>query len=204
MSIKLQVAKGLGDAYLNCLRAISYVGHETVRPIGFKFDGCENIINIANNVQEDTPTVISNVSKGIFKCNGLDFGVKEVQCVCDGVLTLQELLEGSGIISLHDCEIIHSTSPINVSVVFAKAAGWYTVEMNTSKLKENGFNNYIAINSRHCDIETFSYNRVSRLDDVDVYEVNIVTNGSISEQAVLDNSMKILSNAEQDFVKIIS
>lgn len=201
MSIKVRILRGLGDAYLNCVRSAAYVGIDVIRPIGVRVGGSSNVVDISNSVQEDMPTVISAIVKGNYTGDLNPGELLEVKIVSNGELMLSDLLNGSRIKSTVDLPIMHSMVETEISVVFAYTHGWYKTEDNMSKLEKAGYSGYVAVNSRHCGIDTFTYNKVMQLDHEDVYDVNIRTINGQSEEKIFRYAQALLAS---ECVKIIS
>ena len=200
MSIKVRILRGLGDAYLNCIRSAAYVGIDVIRPIGVMVGGSSNVVDVSNSVQEDMPTVISAIIKGNYTGDLNPDELLEVKVVSNGELTLSDLLNGSRIKSTIDLPIMHSMVETEISVVFSCAHGWYKTEDNMSRLENAGYSGYVAVNSRHCDIDTFTYNRVMQLDHEDVYDVDIRTISGQSEEKIFRYAQTLL---DSECVKIV-
>ena len=201
MSIQVQILRGLGDAYLNCIRSAAYVGINVIRPIGVRIGGSSTVIDVSNSVQEDMPTIVSAISKGVYTGDLKPGELVEVSTSSNGELSLVELLNGSRIKSSVDVTVMHSMVNTEISVIFTSANGWYKTEDNMSKLEAGGYTGYVTINSRHCDIETFTYNRTMQLDHEDVYDVSIRTISGHDECKIFKYAQSLLGS---DCIKIIS
>ena len=147
MSIQVQILRGLGDAYLNCIRSAAYVGINVIRPIGVRIGGSSTVIDVSNSVQEDMPTIVSAISKGVYTGDLKPGELVEVSTSSNGELSLVELLNGSRIKSSVDVTVMHSMVNTEISVIFTSANGWYKTEDNMSKLEAGGYTGYVAINS---------------------------------------------------------
>lgn len=183
---------GTGEAFLNAIRAAAFVTQPVLRPVGFKVGNASNVLAISDNVEEDMTTFISNVCSGIFATNS-DNEAIEVTAVCDGELTMSQMLHGSGVQCDRDFPVLHSLSPVEVSVVFRKDKGTHYSDENQEFLKSRGFSHNVAINSRHCNLESFTFKRVDEEKNKETFEITIVTNDGESPKVLLDNAMRLFA-----------
>lgn len=188
MQVNLQT--GTGSAYLNAIRSTAYGCYPVVRPIGFKVGDHSTVVTTSDSVLEDMTTFISNVSHCIFKCTG-DRDLIVATCLCNGELRISELLADSPISVENDAIILHSMQEIEVSVVFLNTTGNRMLYDNSDLLEKHGLTGYVAITSRHCIINAFTFHKIDELgDNTEVFEVSIETIDDTNEESVFNHAVK--------------
>lgn len=169
---------------LNAARSAAFICYPCIRPIAFDVGGDSNVLSISDSVIEDMTTFISNVSTLNFSYSG-NSALIAAKVTCDGTLTIKQLLAGTGISCNVDREILHSSTPTDVTVVFAVQSGNKLNTENEELLTETPYEKFTVINSRHCIVNSFTYHKIDDSDGNETYDVTIDTIGDVSEEEVL-------------------
>lgn len=189
--LEVTLRKGLGNPILNAVRGAAFFSCPVVRPIAFKVGGASNVLSISDTVIEDMTSFISGVCKFNYAYNG-NRGLVIASCECNGELLLSELLRGSGIASTGDCVVLHSTAPITVEVIFAFRAGNYTSAENSQLVKTAGYEGFTAINSRHCNVESFTFKHLTEDSQTETFEVSVKTVDGQSADVFVQSAIDLL------------
>lgn len=196
IQLNVSFEKGIGTALLNAVRAESFVRQSVVRPIGFKIGSTSNILDTPECVIEDMTTFISSVDEFCFVSDG-DKDCIVATCVCDGDLSISDLVNSS-LRVVGDGTVLHSTQPVEVSVVFRKACGAFLNSANSDFMIKRGLQDFVAVNSRHSTIETFTAYKVGESDDIETFAIEIATNDGSSSNALLRNAVSgVIENASK-------
>lgn len=191
--LEITLRKGIGNPILNAVRSAAFFCCPVIRPVAFKVGGESNVLNISDTVIEDMTTFISTVSKFNYAYNGNSKFVV-ARCECNGELRLSELLSGVGITSDQDGVILHSTAPICVEVVFMFCAGNYTSLENTKSVQDAGYNGFVVVNSRHCNVESFTFKHLSEDQQTETFEVSVTTLDGRSAEAICKDAIGLLGS----------
>lgn len=189
--------KGVGTAFLNAVRAESFIKQDVLRPIGFKVGDTSTIIDTPENVLEDMTTFISNVDVFNF-CATQNKDLIIAQCQCNGVLSMRGLLDGTGIQVPYDEEILHTMGDVNVCVAFRMANGNHLSNENAAFLEDHGVHGFSAINSRHSTIKSFTANKIEEDDYTETFDIEIITSDGSDSNSILRNAVRaIVENANK-------
>ncbi len=191
--LEITLRKGMGNPILNAVRSAAFFCCPVIRPVAFKVGGESNVLSISDTVIEDMTTFISTMSKFNYAYNG-NSKLVVASCECSGELQLSELLGDVGITSDHDGVILHSTAPIKVEVVFAYARGNYTTLENTKLIQDAGYGGFVAINSRHCNVESFTFKHLSEDKQTETFEVTVKSLDGRSAEAVVKDAVALLES----------
>lgn len=188
--LEVSVNKYSGASLLNTIRQIALTNLHEVRPIGFKVGSFSNSLMIGDTVEEDMVEFISAVSSSVFKlldCNS-DACYVWKGTVKD-VLSISDLDDGTLSVMCHGTqELLHVFEPISVEIYFRCAAGKYTVEENSNYLKSHGYDTDAieVIASHHSVTQYFSFKKIEENETNDIYGVQIVSKGDLTEQQIFN------------------
>jgi DNA-directed RNA polymerase alpha subunit len=190
------------DGVINSIRQIALTRLNSLRPIAFAVGESSNVINISEKCEEDMTEFIGNISSMAFSYTG---GNKLVtwKNLCRDVLNASAFSNGEiGVISYDVTEVLHVFTPMNVTVYFRFDSGKHTKEDNEAFLKKNGVNtdSLVIINSRHGVVKNFVVNKLEEdASDNVSYDVNVITEGTISAEEVVSQAISILKRDLENF-----
>ena len=172
--MRLQLNKYCANGICNSIRQTVLTRLPCVRPIGFSIDGA-TVISINDSVEEDMTEFISSVSAGNFYCREDTDSIIECSVSVDGVLKLSDLCKANPNLVLigEDRCVLHTLSPISVTVLFRYDSGTNSVADNTEFLSKNGFPNAIAICSRHSYVTAATFQLIETQGNDSIMELSV-------------------------------
>lgn len=199
--MKRKVRKGCGGIVANAIRQIALTELNCLRPIAVKVGNDSNVISAGPHVLEDMIQVCSNLNALGYVCNN-EKEVIEFRTVVTGTLMASELKSDEFSVVLpngQDLELMHVLNDsIELIVYFKNSHGVCGKDDNVYSLTQAGYDTdkLVVINSRHTDVENFSY-VISDDTDVDTDSIDFSISSRISdkldfEEKVLEDSIQIL------------
>lgn len=189
--VKVKFNKGVGNAFLNCVRCAAFHSTSTIKPIGFRVGGDSTVVSISDSVLEDMTTFIKNIALKKYKYCGADDLVC-ASAVCHSDLLLSDLLAGSGVTVDVDGVVLHSTANVPVEVIFRYSAGCYSADENATFIRKNGYEGFVPIASRHSAVKTFTFDVSEATDTEEIFEVRIESVDDSDELVLLKQATKFV------------
>lgn len=197
--MKVVLDSNSSNAFLNLLRKVLRSRLPSARPIAFKVGSVCDVCNTADSVEEDMSEFISNVSSSFFAMNE-DSELAVYTCSVNGTLSLagaSSELAASGVtvLDLGTDEVLHTLSPIPVTIYFRRAPGRFTARENEEFLAGKGVDTseLIIINSRHCPIKNLTYEEVDQYDGKTEYNFSLETDGSITSESAVASALNLIA-----------
>lgn len=202
--------RGYGHTLGNALRRIMLSSMIGYAPTEAQIAGVVHEYSQIDGVLEDVVDILLNLKGVVFKLEGRD----------DVMLTLRK--EGDGVVTAADFDLPHDVTIINPNHVIAHLSGG-RIEMQVKVEKGRGYqpgdvrafqDDYsknvigrIIMDASFSPIERVSYQvsaaRVAQRTDLDKLELTIETNGAISPEEALRESVRILQDQTSVFGSIV-
>lgn len=187
--------KYTGAAYLNLLRQTLLCRIPVTRPAAFRA-GASNVTDLGDLMEEDTSEFISNVSSSSFVTPG-DGDFFLWKGTVDSVLSLSAQTVLGDVTVLHTGvkDVLHVFAPVTVELYFRKGCGKFTSQENQAFLEKHGVmsDSVIAVNTRHCAVDSISFEEKSRAGDNIIYNLDIKPGNGDTSSSLFKQAMDIIT-----------
>ena len=168
MSLNVNLPKGYAETVANAIRQTVFCKRNVLRPIAVQVGHESNVLSMGAQVLEDMTEFTSHLLdyNYVVREETLPGSLIIVETDCTGVVTLADLVGDKVTVlgapsSEEMLHLVQGDEPVKISVkvYYRYDCGSFSIQDNEYFLKDtlDSLTNVVVLNSRHNDVDTFTY-----------------------------------------------